>query len=374
MSKPLLERVAVGYFQRRSAGAKVEAADAIHFLNPEERAGLKRVQRGAIARAALAGTLSASIAAAAEVVANDVADPVKYWLLFGGATLVAAVLEILYLYWDTLRSMHQLASVAGLTLLGEGEESSVLVDGLARAALELPNPIEGPHGINPRRESSKWQLALASLVYKAKVGITNFLVKMLVRRMLGRVFVRSVVMNFLPFVAVPITAVWNGIVSWLILREGRIRAMGPSAAKAMVAHIFDGVTLSPEGRLAVVRAVGAAIVRTQDLHPNLVALLNEVTARTVVTEQLDDVSLFLSSVARLSAGEQRVMRQVLAVALIIDGRFTVRERRLWRDVCEAVGARVDFEPVEALRKAFSLGEADLEAGLDSLVLLPSAPE
>ena len=387
MKKPLLERAAVTYFQSRSqrvARPRLgDAVDAVHTLNTHEQAAIKRVERGAITRAAIAGAISAAICAFAELVADPylpegapLLSSARYWLILGGATLGAAVVEIAFLYWDTLRSMHQLALVAGLELFTEGEESSVLVDGLARAALELPNPVEGPHGINPRREASKWRLVLASLAYKAKVGVTNFLVKMLVRRLLGRVFVRSVVTTFIPFVAVPITALWNGIVSYLILREGRIRAMGPSAARAMVATIFDSAgEISQGGRLAARRAVGAAIVRTQDLHPNLVALLDEVTVRSGATppgEGLDNVEGFLASLPSLPQPELQVVRQVLAVACIIDGRFTAPEKRLWADVLLASGARarVDFAPVEALRVAFARGDPRLE-GLLSAVREPA---
>ena len=41
--------------------------------------------------------------------------------------------------------------------------------------------------------------------------------------------------------AVPVTAVWNGVVSWLVMREARLRAMGPSAAVALVDAVFDDV-------------------------------------------------------------------------------------------------------------------------------------
>lgn len=371
MKKPFLERLAVQYFTAKAAALPAtENVDAVHFLNPQERAGLKRVERGAIIRACVAGGVSAVISAIAEIYANPLLPEggsvfskagVSYWLVLGGVTLAASVLEILYLYWDTLRSMHALAHVAGLELPGTSDENSVLVDGLARAALELPNPVAGPYGINARRESSKWRLALASVAYKAKVGVTNFLVKMLVRRMLGRVFVRSVVSTYIPFVAVPITAAWNGVVSWLILREGRLRAMGPSAAKEMVTQILSEVPagLSPDGRLAAVRAIGSAIVRTQDLHPNLLSLLEEVGHQTSTSPEangLDDVSAFLKMLPGLNAVELKAVHRLLAVACIIDGRFARREHRLWLAAMQVTGSNVDLTRVEALRSAFSQGD------------------
>ncbi len=386
IKKPLLERVAVQYFQRRSSAVKApDAVDAIHYLNPSERAGLLRVERGAIARAFVAGALSATASALAEIAANPwLPDDtplvsraaLAYWALLGGVTLAAAVAEILFLYWDTLRSVHELAHVAGLKLFDEGDSSALLVDGLARAALELPNPVVGPFGINAQREASKWRLVAASLAYKAKVGVTNFLVKMLVRRMLGRVFVRSVVSTFVPFVAVPITATWNAVVSWLILREGRIRAMGPSAARALVDVAFgpgdEFPTVSGPGRLCATRAVAAAIVRTQDLHPNLLALLAEVSRRAgpLGHETLDDVGAFLNDLGSVTPNEARVALQVLAVALVLDGRLSRRERRLWREATRAAGVPASFENLERLRRSFVQGDGHTETLLRAMPATP----
>lgn len=371
--KPLLERVGVRYFRARSsARPSVTSIDAIHVLNPQERAAMRRVQAGAIFRSALAGALSGGASAAAEIIAEPLlppgaalfsADGLKYWTFLGGVTLLAAVLEILFLYWDTLRSVHELAREAGLELFGKDRKTSdeALVDGLARAALELPNPIDLSNRVNPHREVKKWRLVLASLAYKAKVGVTNFLVKMLVRRMLGRVAVRSVLGALVPFVAVPVTAAWNALVTWRLLREARIRAMGPSALAELVEAAFSDVAnLSPQGRLSAVRAVAAAIVRTQDLHPNLVRMLSLVSKRAGDTgnNELDDVGQFLVTLQALAPEELRLSLQLLALALAVDGKVTAREAKLWKDAQAAAGKPLDSRPVELLRRAFARGDTD----------------
>jgi hypothetical protein len=115
--KPYLERVGLGYFQKRSKERPAaESADAVHELNPEERAGLRQVVFGAVARAAIAGAISGGISAAAEVLAAPLVpdgaeltskESLTFWAVVGGATLFATVLEIGFIYWDTLRSVSQ---------------------------------------------------------------------------------------------------------------------------------------------------------------------------------------------------------------------------------------------------------------------------
>lgn len=130
-------------------------SDAIHFLNDAERSALRRIERGAIIRSAIAGALSGGACAITEVMAQPLvpehtpifsANSLLFWGLLGSVTLVASVLELAFLYWDTLRSVHDLASEAGLPLSTHDRSKSndELVATLARAALELPNPLGSP--------------------------------------------------------------------------------------------------------------------------------------------------------------------------------------------------------------------------------------
>lgn len=366
---PFLERLGLRYFSRRSQALPAAASqDAVHVLNPHERRALRRVVAGAVGRSALAGAVSGTVSALAEVYADPLvpegaslwsAPSLQFWAVVGGATLVATVFEIAFVYWDTLRSVHELSRAAGLPLFGPNRESAAVAEALARAALELPNPRDVVPGVNPHRQASKWRLLAASLAYKAKVGVTNFLFKALVRRALGRVLARSALNALIPFVAVPVTAAWNGVVSWWVLREARLRAMGPSAAGALLDVVFgDAPPLSQDGKLAALRAVASAIVRTEDLHPNLLALLDGVKQRVGDggTAELDDPGLFLAQLATLPPPEQRVALQVLAVATVVDGRLNGRERRLLLQAQSAAGRPLDLGKVEVLRRAFVRGD------------------
>jgi hypothetical protein len=383
---PLLERVGVRYFRRLSASlGPVDAGDGVHFLNPQERAGLRAVVRGTIVRACVAGAISAMVSATTEILARPLLGPepdlaswseeARFWTLLAGATALASVIEIAYLYWDALRSVHRLAQVAGLDLFPSGSdpeaaEHAAVAGAMARAALELPNPTHSPFGVDPMREASRWRVTVASLVYKAKISASNFLLKMLVRRVAGRALVRA----WVPLIAVPVTAAWNGVVAWLVLREARIRAMGPSAAKEMLATIFArAVPATREGRLAAKRAVAAAIVRTRDLHPNLVALWIEVSAAVRADDptddgggSIDDALLFVARLRDLEPVERSIVLRVLGVATILDGRITGAERRLLAEAYAACGRPLDFAPVKRLQRAFLRGDAIAPELLEAL--------
>jgi hypothetical protein len=360
---PFLERLGSGYLRAGTEAAAV-ADDPIHVLNPSERAALLRVVRGAIFRAALAGVLNAVATGFGEIYARQhlghmpdhatLLQQAKYWGVYGVAAIVFAVLEIAYLYWDGLRAVRKLSLVAGLEL--SAEENSEVALALARAALELPNPPEAVLGVNPHREASKAQLVFASLVYKLKISVTNFLFKALLQRALGRFATR----HLLAFSAVPINALWNALVCWSVLREARIRVMGPSAALELLEAALEHEP-KPSAQLvaAIHHAVGSAIVRTRALHPNHVAMLRVARDRLgppAAGLELDDSRAFLRDLSKLSDAEKRVALRVLAAAAILDGRLVRTERRLLAEAYAAAGVEPGLTHVEKLRRAFVAGD------------------
>ena len=106
------------------------------------------------------------------------------------------------------------------------------------------------------------------------------------------------------------------------------------------------------------RAVASAIVRTQDLHPSLVRLRAGVARRAgdVGKEELDDVGLFLSGLRALEPSERKLSLQLVAVACIIDGKLSRRERTLWADAMASSGQEIAFQKLEGLRVAFVRGD------------------
>jgi hypothetical protein len=348
------------YLRALASRERAVAADAVHVLNDDERRALSAIERGAIVRAGIAGALSGVACAIPAILlppvaaGADFAAHARHWGIIGGITVVASVLEIVWLYWDGLRAVHALAHAAGLDLAAhDDDDPSSVVWALARAALELPNPPDGVVGLDPMREASKLKLVVASTVYKLKVALTGFVLKALVRRALGRAATRAV----LELIAAPVTAIWDAVVCGLIVREAKLRVLGPSAAMEFVAMLLPE---KPSEALAesALRAVGAAIVRTEDLHPNHVALLR--TLRTALGREapdgVDDSARFLTSLKALTPDEQVIVLRVLATASIIDGQLARAEARLLDEAFVACGRRYDRAVIEQLRKAFVSGD------------------
>jgi hypothetical protein len=293
-------------------------------------------------RAGVIGALSAGVAAAAEVALLPWQDDLLvFWGVLGVVSGVCAVLEIMFLSVDALDAAHAQADIAGaLDDQSVAHEETFRV--LARAALELPNPRDNPFALDPLKETPRWLLVGAALAYKLKVSATNIILKQLVGRAIARAAIRTTIV---PFVAVPVTAVWNMIVCARVLRELRLRVLGPAAVGDVVARwLPPDVDTSPALQDALVRAVGACVVRSADVHPNLVALMAALMDRlglSALPAEVDASARFLAAHAALPATERAVVVDILRAAAVIDGRLGRAERALLRDA----GADADIDAV-----------------------------
>ncbi len=324
---PLLARLGHRWLSARAV-QKATATQAVHLLDDDERRAIAKIHRAAVVRAAVVGACSSGAAAIAEIAVSDrqESDPVFFWGVVVGVSVVAAVCEIALLSVDALRSVHKLVSAAG-AVIDDDERRELTLQALARAALDVPNPIDGRPGLDPLTETKKWQLVVVALLYKAKVSATNMVVKLVVRRAFSRAAVRS----FLPLAAIPGTALWNAFVCHRMLEEARLRVFGPSLVDDVVARVLPA-TASPALLECSLRAVACCVAKSADLHPNLdllgLALVRRAGRGIDAVGRVASANEFAAAVAALDDADKDAAAAVLVAAVAIDGRVKKRERQL----------------------------------------------
>ncbi|MCA9708339.1 MAG: hypothetical protein KDK70_20990 [Myxococcales bacterium] len=376
---PLLQRVGMGYMARREArlGAGSTQVDP-HHLDAAEQRALLRIQWRLVIEAALLGAASGLVCAFAELWADAELAPdpaaglsgqARYWGWLGSIIGLASLVEVVLLYLESLRAVQAIARTTGTRLFvgpGDSQPSSPMSAALVRAALELPNPPPQGYAIDPLREVSRVRTVAVGLVYKAKIGLTSFVLKVLLRRVLGRAVLRA----WLVFVGVPVTAFWNGVVALVVIREARLRAIGPSAARELVGRL-DLDRARPAQVELVWRAVAATVVRTHELHPNVDAFMDALRRDLGPPPQdgLDDTARFLEQLAAAPREDQRPALRALAVAAVLDGKTTRDERRLVQEVAQVTGLAMPARALARLRRRFVNGRP-----LDAALLQALAPD
>ena len=211
---------------------------------------------------------------------------------------------------------------------------------LVRSALELSEPVGPLFGINPLSRKSKLRVFLKTIAYKAKIAVTNFLLKALLKRIFGRAASRY----FVELVAVPVFALWNILITRWIMAETRIRALGHAIVESIYPMVLkDLPSMSRHGQYACFLALGEAVHSSGEFHPNVLLFLEKFTAETDLREDELIKQNFHESLEKCSKKEQQTVIEVLTAACSLNGKLTRADQRCISAANDLIGSDVTLE-------------------------------
>lgn len=298
---------------------------------------------------------------------------ILYYSSYAFIILVMLAIEMVVLFWLGLRTVHGLACITGHH--GSNDDSLTDTDAvpnmLARAALEVPDPVIHYLGIDPLKHVPKTQLLFVGVLYKAKVLLSSLLIKFILVRVFGKGSSR---LGF-QWIAIPVTGIWDAFVMYKVAKEARLRLFGNRLAH----HIADDIMqpelmnkLSPTAKEGAIRAVATMMVLSQNHHPNMLVLLIKLCETFAIedTREYDNWADFLALLNEVSEPERYFILDLLCVSAAFDGHLSRLERE---HLPEAFGEHTDVymqrieELINALlngrlHKAKDLCKLDFEAG------------
>lgn len=362
-----LEKRASLYLTSRSSHAKAAAGG-----REIDRNKLATIRRRAVIWAILSGTLSGAIIGGTETWLRLVylggienlafRDQLPYLAAFYAFVGVVTVVEMAFLYWNALDVTAKVNIALGAPLNGDGTE--LVTMGLARAALESPNPHHVVHGVDPYALMPKWRLLTHNLLYKAKVGASSFILRIIMRRL----FARATLRGYIPLLAIPLYAIWNAWITWRVVNEARLRALGPGAIETVAGMLRDRKDAGSDNvREAILQGVGEIVMRGYNAHPNYIMLVRRlVDELDPESDEIDvDWDNREADLADLDEDEKTLLLDVLTISTILAGRPRGDQRRFLAAVYKECGRDMKPDALKRLRKAFTagpgIGEQDLKA-------------
>lgn len=253
-----------------------------------------------------------------------------YWSWFIGITVISVAIEFYLLFLIALKAVFEVSELVNM----HAKEKDFLKDGvfsvqhiLARTALELPDPEVTILGIDPFERVSKKNLFILGLLYKAKIFVTNFILKYGLKLTVGENILGIPVL----YEALPVEAFWNGIVIKKAVHESRLRLFGFALAN----HIADNLIhekliqqLSAEAKAGCMRAVGNAVVMAQNYHPNMMILLLQFQQLLHIEgeNKYDDWNMFLQTLDKVNDKERNFLRSLFTIAVAFDGKISELEK------------------------------------------------
>jgi hypothetical protein len=363
-----LEKRASLYLMSRSSRAK--AANGDHEV---DRNKLTSIRRRAVTWAIVSGILSGAVIGGTEVWLRLVysggienlpfRDQLPYWAAFYAFVGAVTVVEMAFLYWNALDATAKVNTALGAPLKEYGTE--LVAVGLARAALEAPNPHQVVHGVDPYALMPKWRLLARNLLYKAKVGASSFILRIVMRRLVARAALRG----YIPLLAIPLYAIWNAWITWRVVNEARLRTLGPGAIKTVTGLLRDRkYARSDHVREAILHGVGEIVMRGYDAHPNYILLVRRLVDE--LDPESDEIEVDWdnreANLANLDEDEKTLLLDVLTISTVLAGRPRSDQRRFLEAVYKECGREMQPDALKRLRKEFTAGRGVGEQNLKAV--------
>ncbi len=255
---------------------------------------------------------------------------IPYYFLYGTVLIIMLLIEMAVLFWLGIKTVYSLACLTGHNHATEGSclpGDDAVPNILARAALEVPDPVIHYLGIDPLKHLSKSKLFLVAFFYKAKVILSSMLVKFLFIRLFGKGEIR----NAFSWVAIPITGIWDAFTLYKVAREARLRLFGNKLAAFISNDILTEAFiehLSPKAREGSVRAIATMMVLAQNYHPNMLILLVRLCDTFEISDdsEYDNWEDFLQLLSEVSTEERYFLLDLLSISAAFDGHLSRLER------------------------------------------------
>ena len=358
---PLLEKFGLyylGMFRRRDSTHSV-----FDLTDTELTRRIKRITRKGIIFSAVIGILCVFPTVWVDVYFTN--NP--FWEHYGwvaGVTLVSIVIELYVLFIIALRAVYEVSELINI----HATKNELLEDGpfsvkniLARTALELPDPELKILGIDPFKRISKKNLFILGLLYKAKIFVTNLVLKFGLKYSVGDSLMGVPIL----YEALPVECFWNGVVIRRVVHEARLRLFGFALANQIATNVINSgllQKLSPLARTGCLRSIGNAVVMAQNYHPNMIILLLRFQEILQITEEnkYDDWGMFLDTLKKVNDKERAFLLDLFTISAAFDGRVSHLEEE---NLMAAYGEEHDLYYPRLIQLTQCLKDGQLNAAL-----------
>ncbi len=324
------------YYNRLSI-PNIKTDSQLHLLNDDEIAVIRRQENLAIFWSAFIGMLGVLFLYLPQYWFPELFPEIELILPVIGkiqfpliSTLFGIPLVFVEIYALTLLNIHSVHRIAAATgfinnqdkLLAE-KKAKLLGISTEEKDKSLLN-----YGIDPLQGMAKYQIFLVTALFALKATLSNLVMKIVVRRVLGRYAVREV----LDMLGIPIFAFWNALATRTVLREARVVIMGQNLIDNILQNISKNNVLknelkSSENQTLLYDTLQFIAISKRDFHANHIYLTHhvlEVFSVPIKEKHLLSKDYF-QNLSNAPIATQKLCKFIIILGFLLDGSFSFRE-------------------------------------------------
>lgn len=334
-----------------------------HILNKEEQSDLERIRLYTLVFAALAGALGVIVCYVPyhvwPLAFPDI--PIKipvldeYWFLpvsFLIFSLVLVIIEIAFLTYNNIRTVREVSHACGYPnpIDKKFEER---IDQLVSVGLEKKPKNQSELGINPYFGMPKYYIFLITVFNLIKATLTNALMKLLVRRLLGRYALRL----FVDLLGIPIYAFWNAWAANRVYQEAKSRVLAPPNIQILLNHLYETQKDNKEFKDELYHILDYLAIMKRAFHDNHYLLSKFTLAEFEIKVDPNHVhdETFLERIKNGSDITKQGFSQLILFGMMIEGRLSMNEKRILKKMQADGTFLFSLEEAEAAAKEYYEG-------------------
>ncbi|WP_420150883.1 LBF_2804 family protein [Spirosoma sp.] len=199
---------------------------------------------------------------------------------------------------------------------------------LANATLEKNTQGILRFGIDPYLNNPRWGLNLFFLLNIVKAALSNFLLKFVLKRFIGRYALRQLT----DLAGMPIYALWNAWASWQVLHEAQVRVMAPTTIREFVHELHDEWGKNDEFRPLILEALQyVAILKRQYNYAHFL-LTETLMDRFKLRIDAPLTGDFPERVLAAPQSVRRSLERLIIFGVLVDGKLSWLEKRRLREL------------------------------------------
>lgn len=350
-------------FYKKLVIHKPNTDDKMYVLSEQEINAIRKIERNAILGSALIGAAMVLLLYLPQYYFSDFFGDVNYKIPFLKIDfpfsflsftygMILVFVEIVLLTFLNIYSAHYIAVATGFI-----NESNKLDDAKSSAILGIGKEKKDKKilslGINPYQGLSNKSVFLLNLFFTLKATLSNLLIRIFVKRVLGRYAVREV----LDMLGIPIFAFWNAYATHKVLKETRLIIMGNNLVNE-IKQKLPTLNLSDTEKEIVYDTLQFVAMNKRDFHNNHYYLSKNVLEfyGIVLKQQHVCPPNYISLLNQQSEAIKKLCSFILVCGFVLDGQISMREKNKIKKLNGLGFFTDDAEQVESYCKNFINGK------------------
>lgn len=274
--------------------------------------------------------------------------------------VILVYIELSLLMALNIRTVFKIAEVCGFPDKSDPDYEKHL-ESLMRVGLEKDDKSDATYGIDPMQGASEWTLFIFLIIARLKATISNYVIKMILRKVFGRYVLRMVIDIA---VGVPIFAFWNAYASYIVIQETKVRIMAPTLIRQLCRNLFERYQHTPEFTEYIYDTLQYIAMSKRKYHHNHFLLAkNILLAFNIPVKEIHLLNEDYFEKIKIAKPEiKEGVIQLLLIGFIIDGNLSSQEKRTVVKLYQDKIIPYDLSKIKAWIHSFVEGK-----GLDRLV-------